>query len=548
MQSEHLPVGQNRRARKEKMIRMEMRDKVFQFFNILMLLVFLPVLICVVFIGNGMDYNEGLKLAVLLPNYVLFLAAVCGMLICAAIAGADKIQLNRRVNYLTDGILLFLFVLLYFINFRVAREIAFQPPWDIMVVSSHGRFIAEGNKLGYSAYFSIYTNNIPMTWLLSRVYTLAMENKDYPYVYDFIWLQMNCILVSVGGMLSCLTVKKLTRKIVPTAICFCLYLALAGISPWKIAPYTDIGGLVFPVMCIWFYLCYRDAKKEIPKYLFLFFALAGGVLGSLIKPSALITVIAVFGVELIRFLAERGNWKYILAAAVFALMLFFAKGACMDYMMQELGLDFNEELEASWQYYFYMGLNEESTGSYSGDHSIYNDFQTSKRERDAEALDRAFERIAERGVLGQLWFWLRKMVMVFNDGLFGWGTEIWIWDYYPSEMAGNDGFTKLLRNIFWPAMAFTGKYQTFGQLAWIFCITGIPGICMCPKKERSRYAVMTISFLGIFFYQMLFEARARYLVVFWPLLIAVSVCGMWQYARMMSKIIEKRKNRREIKE
>ncbi len=78
--------------------------------------------------------------------------------------------------------------------------------------------------------------------------------------------------------------------------------------------------------------------------------------------------------------------------------LLFAKGACMDYMMEDMGLDFNPELQAGWQNYLYMGLNEESTGSYhAGDAAIFGEFQTSRAERNKAALERAFGRMAQGG-------------------------------------------------------------------------------------------------------------------------------------------------------
>ena len=105
--------------------------------------------------------------------------------------------------------------------------------------------------------------------------------------------------------------------------------------------------------------------------------------------------------------------------------------------------------------------------------------------------------------------------MVFNDGTFGWAVEIWIHEYYPASLAGNDGLMELLRDIFWPQSLYTGKFNAFCQLSWIFCLLGISGLCFCKRKQSGEgvwpggnYVVLVVSFLGIFCYQMLFEARA----------------------------------------
>lgn len=493
---------------------------------------FLPVLCCVIFAGNHMDYNEGMKLKTLLPNYILCGAAVLG---AAASFGLARVlgglKLTKRVNYTVNGILALAFVLLYFLNVWVAKEIAFQLPWDIMMVRGIARDIAQEKPLGEFTYLSVYTNNLPISYIMGWLLKKAKSITGYPYFHEFIWIQVNCVFISVAGFFSCLTVKKLTHRLMPVAAAFLMYLALAGISAWKIAPYTDTYGMIFPIMCVYFYLCCRDAEKRAVKCLYAALALLCGMTGGLIKPSVYVMVIAVLGVEFVDFLRKRGNtWKYFVLQLLLAAGLFVAGKAAVNRMIDSTELDYNPEVSAGWQNYFYMGLNEGSTGSYaSEDVTIFGEFQTDRKERNRAALERAWGRISDRGVFGTVFFWLRKMVMTFNDGTFGWECEVWIDDPYPADLAGNTAATRLLRNIFWPNMPYTGRYNTFCQLVWMFCILGLSGIFFLPQGKREKYLICVVSFTGIFLYQMLFEARARYLFAFLPLLTAISACGMGQY-------------------
>ena len=48
------------------------------------------------------------------------------------------------------------------------------------------------------------------------------------------------------------------------------------------------------------------------------------------------------------------------------------------------------------------------------------------------------------------------------------------------------------------------------------------------------YHHVPVGFLGIFFYQMLFEARARYLFVFLPVLIGASFVGFFKITALLS--------------
>ena len=524
------------------------KNMIWDILRVLLLIVFLPVLFCVVMIGNNMDYNKGLKLAARLPNQVLLLIAFVGIAFCIFLFWKFKdVVLSSRANWVANVILALLFFALYFVNVWIAKEIGFYLPWDIKVARSVAYEIAYERPLGYFYYLSTYTNNIPISYILGRLCHKAMEMQSYPYFYDFIWIQVNCALISIAGFFSCLLVKKLTKKLMPVITIFFLYLVLVGISPWKIAPYTDTYGLIFPIICIYFYVCYRKAEHVWSKYLYILLSIVAGMFGGFIKPNVYIVIIAVLGNEFICFLEDyKKKYQFVLTELLLVVVLAGGGGAYRNHIIGEIGLDFNEEIEASWQYYFYLGLNEESTGSYSSDdYAIFGEFQTSKSDRNSAAVERAVERISNRGFWGSIYFYLKKMVMTFNDGLFGWRSEVWVSEEYPVEIASNTAVTQRLRSIFrGNGLNYdVAGYNAFCQLVWIFSIMGIPGICLCRNKKREEYDIFIICFLGIFFYQMLFEARARYLFVFLPLLLPIAIFGIQQYTYCVLSALQKRKQK-----
>ncbi len=356
---------------------------------------------------------------------------------------------------------------------------------------------------------------------------------------------MNCALISIAGFFSCLTVKKLTKKLLPVVAVFFLYLVLVGISPWKIAPYTDTYGLIFPIICIYFYVCYRKAEHIWSKILSILLSVAAGMTGGFIKPNLYIIIIALIGAECICLLTDyKKRWGFVLAEIVLTVVFALGSKAYAGHIIDEIGLDFNEEIEAGPTHYFLMGLNEETTGGYNQDDvAIFGEFQTSRSDREHAELERALGRIQDRGFWGSIYFYLKKMVMTFNDGVFGWRTEVWIHERYPEDMANNTNLTTWLRSIFWGNdMGYdVGGYNTLCQLVWIFAILGIPGICLCKDREREEAGILIICFLGIFFYQMLFEARARYLFVFLPILLVIAICGIQQYTNYLFYVMQKRK-------
>ncbi len=519
-------------------------DVIYKILSTILLSLFLPVLFCVVFIGNHMDYWEPMKLVTRLPNPILFLLALAGMAFCIFFFWkffTKKISL--RINWITNCVLGLLFIILYYVNIWIAKEICFTLGWDVMVVRSVAYEYAYENSLGYYTYLSIYSNNIPICYILGRLCRWAMEMQNYPYVYDFIWIQVNCTLISIGGFFCCLTVKKLTCKIMPLAAVFFLYLALVGMSAWKIAPYTDTYGLIFPIICIFLYVCYRQAKHTWCKCVYIVSAVVAGMAGGLVKTNLYIVVIALLLTEFISVLQNyREKLKFFIVEILLTIALAFGNQLCIDHMIVELGLEFNEEIEAGWPHYFLMGLNEGTTGGYcSEDLAILDEFQTSKSDREHAQLERSLERFKNRGLIGSVYFYLRKLVMTFNDGVFGWKTEAGFYEEYPEDLASHTNVTQRLRSIFWGNdMGYdVGGYNTFCQMIWIFCLLGIPGICLGKGKKREEYLVFVILFLGIFLYQMLFEARARYLFVFLPVLLPMSVCGIQEYTDRIIPALKK---------
>ena len=160
------------------------------------------------------------------------------------------------------------------------------------------------------------------------------------------------------------------------------------------------------------------------------------------------------------------------------------------------------------------------------------------------------DRIKEKGVFGLPYFWLRKMTMTFNDGTFGWFSEVWIESHLQPIVSDNSHMMDKLRSIYWPSVK-NRKYATCCQILWFALIPGFFGIPVALLanwvKDRKRKAegeeneakfcfpegILLISFMGIFFYQMLFEARARYLFVFLPVLIVMSICGFGKVSAMI---------------
>ncbi len=527
----------------------------YRVFDILMLALFLPVLFCVMFIGNGMDYFDDVKADILVPNVLLTLAALLAAGICVwLIRQGRKVRLDRRTGLYLDLALVILFIFFFFFCMALSRETVFDMAVDPGIVRKAAWNVAHGIPFGYQFEFSMNHNNLPIIYILGRLYRFAENLNGFDHHPEYLWVMVGCLSVTGAGFCCCEIVKKLTRNVAAVLIAFAVYLATAGICPWKYIPYTDSYVIIFPVLCVWLYLCSLDCKKRAGKLLFLFFSLLFGVAGGFVKPNAYIAVLAVLCLEGVSFLvtlvrwvkgrkasaASQGSVENLLSAGLFLIcgLLFFGifywgTGVCKEHIIQAIGLEYNPEIEATPQYFFFMGSNELTTGSFTiQDYGIFGEFQFSKADRNQACLERAWERIRERGVLGTVYFCLKKLVKSFNDGSFAW-TDVLYNEPFPENLAHDNRVAGYLRSLFMPGGVNQGKYDTFAELVWIFTLLGVPGIVLISENKK-HYSLFSILVIGILIYLMLFESGARYVYIFLPVFIVMSVCGLHCFENMLS--------------
>jgi hypothetical protein len=192
--------------------------------------------------------------------------------------------------------------------------------------------------------------------------------------------------------------------------------------------------------------------------------------------------------------------------------------------VDDIGLDYNEEIEATPQYFFYMGTKELTTGGFSTeDYGIFGEFQLSKADRNQACLERAWERISDRGFFGTVYFCLKKLVKSFNDGTFAWTTVLY-YEPFPENLTHDNAVANMLRSMLNPLGEHQAWYDTIAEFTWIMTLIGVPFTVLAGRKEE--YAVMPVMVVGILIYLMLFESGSRYVYVFLPLFVVMSACGI----------------------
>ena len=453
--------------------------------------------------------------------------------------------MTKKMSVCIDLGLAAAFLLLYYVNAEIAKCIYLEQGWDIGIVNAMARYMSEGTMIGTHEYYAIYPNNVPISYILCRLYELAKKIPDYQYSYEFFWILVNCGMISVSGFTACMTVKKVTANPVAVLTAFVLYVGCVCVTPWKTAAYTDMYAIMFPILCICVYLYYSQMKSGMVRHLLWFLILVLGFFGALIKPSVLVIVIAIVGIEIVKNLtAEKSRLIDLgvhLMLLVLTIILYYGY---QQHIYNETEFVCNENAAVTIHHYLLMGINEERTGSYDSGVLAFHGRFANPEERIPAQWEEYFRQLKERGMAGHIRFLLKKMVMTFNDGAFGWGRE-GNFEYFSYPIFSNAWYSPLLRDVFWPDFMYSGYFNTYSQFIWLVILGGIPGCCFYKKKDRHITVTIILAILGVFLYLLLFETRARYLICFLPVLITASAVGMTQYYEWFIRGVGKVKSLRQ---
>ena len=526
----------------------------------LSLVLFLPVLTFLILYGNNMNYNPDHKIYALVGNKVMLaivmLVALCFVAIAVFIR---KIPYNKRNALVVGAVALAVSVVFYFVNVEIAKCIAFYGGWDCGMVANSARWVYRGEGMGYDDYYYIFSNNVPITWLLNRLYSLANHIPGYPYNPEFIWIQFQCLQHSFALFLMTLTVLFASRRMDITILTLVVNTLVLGLSPWKIIPYTDGSTIAFPVIVIFCYVMYLRSKSKYRLYWWAGSIFCGCV-GGLFKASCYVPLIAIVIMEVIRILSVKEEWMERLRQLLFIVMAFVVvlsmMGFCRTKMYQRLGIHYDKEMEISWRGFLYDGLNEETTGACSeGGMQIVREFAgRSLEEREAYEWECITKRIEDKGFVGLLDFFLRKQVMTFNDGTFSWYQEGFFhaWEY---EELTDSPWKEALRSFYWQEGENYDWFVTISHGLWLFVLGGIivcAGLAFwlnsfCVKAEMLPMQFLSVgllTFVGIFLFLMLFEGRARYLYNNVALLATLSVGGYVLFVDCMCGLFKRLRSRK----
>ena len=304
-------------------------------------------------------------------------------------------------------------------------------------------------------------------------------------------------------------------------------------------------GLIFPTLIIWFY----QNRNKFNKYIVWPSITLLGFWGYHIKPQIFIVFIAIVMITCINFFLKpekRQKVKNNFGVFSLVLVVLFVSSSTYKNLPERMGYKLNPKLETPIHHFLMMGFNEAKNGGYYVYDVKYTLSYYGVDEKKEAIITRLNERLHQYGPKRVAKIMRKKALTIFNDGTFAWGFE---GGFYREVFPTDNPISLILRSF-----VYNGEYEiedgnhyhitkTVQQIVWISCL-----ILMVIKAIRIKrcdeeddiYSVLYLSLLGLFLFEMLFEARARYLYTYVPLFIMIGSMGMYDLSHFMDRLISKK--------
>ena len=415
-------------------------------------------------------------------------------------------------------------VILFVAEVFYAYEIYFETGWDCKsIVTASQALCFDGVKIADAHYFSLYPNNVFLAGIfagiLKAVYMCGIDAVYFPLII------VGCILVSITGYFFADCVRILTGKKYLIVLFWILYVALTGLSPWVSIPYSDTYSIFFPTFAIWLFLTKTD-KNYVSSWFFITFSC---FIGYFIKPTVILTLMVLVAFEVLHFFFNLKSYgkKAFLKAVVFVLCIAVAAVcslACRYGVNKATGFTPDETRSVTPVHYFMMGLNEEYGGAYNQGDVNRSFAYSTVEERNREDMKEAVSRIKGMLPFRIFKFEAQKALTNFNDGTYAWGNEgDFYWTYYENDSKS----AVFLRSLVYHIGENHDIYVAVTQGFW-FVTLCMAALMMLKGRRNGDYretAIMVVM-LAIMSFLMVFEARARYLYLYSPVIYMVAAMGI----------------------
>ena len=488
---------------------------------------------------SGLDYV--CKKDFLLSNAVLVIAVI------AAGVGARNCKRSNDSGEVFSIKLRWILAILFVVQIVISYEILFTTnTWDVARILNSAEALAMGDTSGVdSYYFSCYPNNQLLLMYFTYVFKLLAAFNVYDLEHRLLFLVIiQCGLsTATAGLVYKIVEDELkasgksevvSKRYALTSLG--IYIFLIGLSGFNVVTYTDMMALIFPVAALRIYQIIGTCENLYTRF-GLYVAL-GAIcyLGYKMKPTVIIVLIAIMLMELVAFVrtvfyrVEDNRLKSVSVKAVGIISIIVGIGlavAVFGLFRNNLNIQTDPEQNTGVLHMLMMGLNEENDGVCTMEDIGYSLSFDNRADRTEGQIRVIKDRLSNYGVIGFLRHTSRKALVVFNDGTFGYGDEAGFFDVRFNRGGKVASFLQLVYN---PETGIFKLLSTILQLIWIMILLLAAYFCFFTIQRKESHSkietIILLSILGIIIFDLLFEARARYVLLYVPFFIMASSIGL----------------------
>lgn len=441
-----------------------------------------------------------------------------------------------------------------------------------------------------NGYYSRYANNLFLTYIFLNVYKIG-EVIGIQNGY-FLLLFIQSIMFYVGGFLIYkIADMYFKEKFKIYSICtWIIYMLIVGLSPHIVLTYSDgIGMFLSLILTYIIFKLEKDKDKDIKKdknkindgkeknkllqkgsigriiLILLFTNLS--ILGYYIKPQIIIisisyVIIKILNISYLTYMAIKNKnedcknnrrvrkeriKKEIIYYIIVSILIIIT--GCIIYTHikkanNSMGIDVDKEKRFNITHYVMLGWNTESKGVFTVKDENFSGKYEKLKDREKANLEELKRRITEMGLGGVINQIVRKILTNYNDGTFsGVATFVYIRKEYNIEGI-NKELSKFLKNIYYENGKYNMIYTQIMQCLWIGIL--IFNMFSYNDGKSTKISIVILGIIGLFIFEILFEARSRYIFIYVPLYIFLGVIGLKNVLRFFVVKIKGIKNKENV--
>ena len=411
------------------------------------------------------------------PIVLIFCAVILGIFYCAT---KKKVVLGNKGFWIS---VLTLLISTFVVEVYVVKELPFDWATDPRLCMEQAEYMLTtwGMSPDLSGYFAMYPHNINILIVLGALYRLF---GDYTYVvYVFL------VLVNLSSLFACFTVRNITKNNLAGVVSLLLLQVFCIFTTRTYMPYTSNLALIFPILMIYVYTTKISTTQKA-----IFIPLIAAI-GYQAKLTSLIAFIAIVAIEVVRYLINKKLYtkKDIGIAIASTILLFVLCAGLKTICWKEFGYKEDDNRVKGFTYFLYLGQNTQSGGQWDAEYVKNSEYIAPKAERDAYYASVVKRDITERGVLGNVKFYIAKTAIC-------WGCTY-------------QDYTKFNNKDAW-------WIYTLRHCIWFFVFAcAMLSVFACRNKYN---LAMLLTLTGVMVYLFLSEGSFTYVIMFSPIVFAMA--------------------------